>query len=98
VAARQKIAYHDACHLANAQGVARAAKIAAGDSGVQCPELPNAHLCCAAPAPITPISRDGGTLGRAEGAGVIGREQNWGRAAHWLLTQLKRISQNQFHR
>jgi glycolate oxidase iron-sulfur subunit len=43
----QKIAYHDACHLANAQGVRREPRdLLRAIPGVELSELPDAHLCC----------------------------------------------------
>jgi len=43
----QKIAYHDACHLANAQGVRREPRqLLRGIPGVEICELADAHLCC----------------------------------------------------
>jgi glycolate oxidase iron-sulfur subunit len=44
---RQRIAYHDACHLANAQGVRREPRqLLRRIPGVELVELPDAHLCC----------------------------------------------------
>ena len=41
------VAYHDACHLANAQGVrAEPRALLQAIPGVELRELPNAHLCC----------------------------------------------------
>ncbi|MCE9609088.1 MAG: glycolate oxidase subunit GlcF [Chthoniobacter sp.] len=43
----QKIAYHDACHLANAQGVRREPReLLRSLPGVELCELADAHLCC----------------------------------------------------
>lgn len=43
----QVVAYHDACHLANAQGVrAEPRSLLRGIPGVELREIPNAHLCC----------------------------------------------------
>jgi len=43
----QKIAYHDACHLANAQGVRREPRqLLRTIPGVEIRELVDAHLCC----------------------------------------------------
>jgi glycolate oxidase iron-sulfur subunit len=43
----QRIAYHDACHLANAQNVRREPRdLLRAIPGVQLCELPDAHLCC----------------------------------------------------
>ncbi|MBL9188126.1 MAG: 4Fe-4S dicluster domain-containing protein [Opitutaceae bacterium] len=43
----QIVAYHDACHLANAQGVrAEPRGLLRAIPGVEVRELPNAHLCC----------------------------------------------------
>lgn len=43
----RKIAYHDACHLANAQGVREEPRaLLRAIPGVQLCELPNGHLCC----------------------------------------------------
>lgn len=43
----RKIAYHDACHLANAQGVrAEPRALLRGIPGLTLLELANAHLCC----------------------------------------------------
>lgn len=45
--AAQIVAYHDACHLANAQGVrAEPRSLLRAMPGVELRELPNAHLCC----------------------------------------------------
>ncbi len=42
-----KVAYHDACHLANAQGVRREPReLLRAIPGVELVELPDAHLCC----------------------------------------------------
>lgn len=42
-----KVAYHDACHLANAQGVRREPReLLRAIPGLELLELPNAHLCC----------------------------------------------------
>lgn len=44
---RRRIAYHDACHLANAQGVRREPRLLLrAIPGVELVELPDAHLCC----------------------------------------------------
>jgi glycolate oxidase iron-sulfur subunit len=46
-AAPSVVAYHDACHLANAQGVrAEPRGLLRAIPGVEVRELPNAHLCC----------------------------------------------------
>jgi glycolate oxidase iron-sulfur subunit len=43
----QKIAYHDACHLANAQGVRREPRqLLRAVPGIEICELADAHLCC----------------------------------------------------
>lgn len=43
----QRIAYHDACHLSNAQGVRREPReLLRAIPGVELLELANAHLCC----------------------------------------------------
>jgi len=43
----QRIAYHDACHLANAQGVRREPRqLLRAIPGVEICELTDAHLCC----------------------------------------------------
>jgi glycolate oxidase iron-sulfur subunit len=43
----RKVAYHDACHLANAQGVRSEPRaLLRAIPGVQLIELANAHLCC----------------------------------------------------
>jgi len=43
----RRIAYHDACHLANAQGVrAEPRSLLRAIPGVEVIELPDAHLCC----------------------------------------------------
>jgi glycolate oxidase iron-sulfur subunit len=42
-----KVAYHDACHLANAQGVRREPReLLRSVPGLELIELPDAHLCC----------------------------------------------------
>ncbi len=47
VGAPRKVAYHDACHLANAQGVREEPRaLLRAIPGVQLCELANAHLCC----------------------------------------------------
>lgn len=44
---KRVVAYHDACHLANAQGVrAEPRELLRGVPGVEVRELANAHLCC----------------------------------------------------
>jgi glycolate oxidase iron-sulfur subunit len=46
-ARERKLAYHDACHLANAQGVRREPReLLRAIPGVQLLELADAHLCC----------------------------------------------------
>lgn len=46
-AGAKKIAYHDACHLANAQNVREEPrKLLRAIPGAELCELPNAHLCC----------------------------------------------------
>jgi glycolate oxidase iron-sulfur subunit len=43
----QRVAYHDACHLANAQGVREEPrKLLRAIPGLELCELPDAHLCC----------------------------------------------------
>jgi glycolate oxidase iron-sulfur subunit len=43
----QKVAYHDACHLANAQNVRREPReLLRAIPGVELCEVANAHLCC----------------------------------------------------
>jgi glycolate oxidase iron-sulfur subunit len=43
----QRIAYHDACHLAQAQNVRREPRdLLRSIPGVQLLELPDAHICC----------------------------------------------------
>jgi glycolate oxidase iron-sulfur subunit len=43
----QIVAYHDACHLANAQGVRTEPRgLLRAVPGLELRELPNAHLCC----------------------------------------------------
>jgi glycolate oxidase iron-sulfur subunit len=43
----RKVAYHDACHLANAQGVrAEPRALLIAIPGLELRELPDAHLCC----------------------------------------------------
>jgi glycolate oxidase iron-sulfur subunit len=43
----QRIAYHDACHLANAQNVRREPRdLLRAIPGVELCEVPDAHLCC----------------------------------------------------
>lgn len=42
-----RVAYHDACHLANAQGVrAEPRSLLASIPGLELVEVPDAHLCC----------------------------------------------------
>jgi glycolate oxidase iron-sulfur subunit len=42
-----KVAYHDACHLSNAQGVRREPReLLRSIPGIELIEIPNAHLCC----------------------------------------------------
>ncbi len=42
-----RVAYHDACHLANAQGVrAEPRELLRSAPGLELVELPDAHLCC----------------------------------------------------
>lgn len=44
---KQRVAYHDACHLANAQGVRREPRqLLRAIPGVELLELADAHLCC----------------------------------------------------
>ena len=44
---KQRIAYHDACHLANAQGVrSEPRRLLRSIPGVELCEIPDAHLCC----------------------------------------------------
>jgi glycolate oxidase iron-sulfur subunit len=74
--ASQKIAYHDACHLANAQGVrAEPRALLHAIPGVELLELANAHLCCGSAGtynldqPATAAS-----LGAQKAAAVIASE------------------------
>jgi glycolate oxidase iron-sulfur subunit len=43
----KRVAYHDACHLANAQGIrAEPRALLRQVPGLELLEIPNAHLCC----------------------------------------------------
>ena len=44
---KRRVAYHDACHLANAQGVrSQPRALLRSITGVELIEIPNPHLCC----------------------------------------------------
>ncbi len=69
----QKIAYHDACHLANAQGVrAEPRALLRAIPGVELCEIANAHLCCGSAGTYNldqPVIAD--SLGRQKAEAVI---------------------------
>jgi glycolate oxidase iron-sulfur subunit len=72
-AAPQKIAYHDACHLANAQGVRTEPRgLLRAIPGVELCEIANAHLCCGSAGTYNldqPVIAD--SLGRQKAEAVI---------------------------
>jgi len=64
----RRIAYHDACHLANAQGVrAEPRRLLAAIPGVELCELAQAHLCCGSAGTYN--------LDQPEIAGSLGRQK-----------------------
>jgi glycolate oxidase iron-sulfur subunit len=72
--ATQKVAYHDACHLANAQGVrAEPRKLLRAIPGVEVSELPDAHLCCGSAGTYNLDQPDtAASLGAQKAKAVIG--------------------------
>jgi glycolate oxidase iron-sulfur subunit len=77
---RQRIAYHDACHLANAQGVRREPRqLLCAIPGVELVELPDAHLCCGSagsynmdqPATAASLGEQKARAVNATGAGIV---------------------------
>ncbi len=71
--APQAVAYHDACHLANAQGVrAEPRALLRGIPGVEVRELADAHLCCGSAGTYNldqPVIAD--ALGAKKAAAVV---------------------------
>jgi glycolate oxidase iron-sulfur subunit len=66
----QRIAYHDACHLANAQNVRREPRdLLRAIPGVQLCELPDAHLCCG--------SAGSYNLDQPQIAASLGEQKSW---------------------
>jgi glycolate oxidase iron-sulfur subunit len=75
-----KVAYHDACHLVNAQGVRREPRdLLRAIPGLQLLELANAHLCCGSagsynmdqPAIAASLGEQKARAVNATGAGVV---------------------------
>ena len=91
--ARGEVAYHDACHLANAQGVREEPrKLLRAIPGLELCELPNAHLCCGSAGtynldqPTTAAS-----LGAQKAAAVTPRRaRRWWRAATSAVSRSSR--------
>lgn len=69
----RRIAYHDACHLANAQGVrAEPRRLLAAIPGVELCELAQAHLCCGSAGTYNLDQPEiAGSLGRQKAEAVI---------------------------
>jgi glycolate oxidase iron-sulfur subunit len=76
----QTIAYHDACHLANAQGVVREPRaLLRAIPGVELKEIANAHLCCGSagtynldqPAIAASLGKQKAEAATATGASVV---------------------------
>jgi glycolate oxidase iron-sulfur subunit len=69
----RKIAYHDACHLANAQGVrAEPRRLLTAIPGVELCELAQAHLCCGSAGTYNLDQPEiAGSLGRQKAEAVI---------------------------
>jgi len=75
-----RVAYHDACHLANAQGVrAEPRSLLASIPGLELVEVPDAHLCCGSagtynveqPAMASSLGRQKASAIRETGARVV---------------------------
>ena len=69
----RRIAYHDACHLANAQGVrAEPRRLLTAIPGVELCELAQAHLCCGSAGTYNLDQPEiAGSLGRQKAEAVI---------------------------
>jgi glycolate oxidase iron-sulfur subunit len=88
----KKIAYHDACHLANAQGVrAEPRKLLRAIPGVEVCELPDAHLCCGSAGTYNLDQPEtAASLGAQKAKAVIGTGANVVASGNiGCLTQLK---------
>lgn len=70
---RQRVAYHDACHLAHAQGVSREPrKLLASIPGVDLLELADPHVCCGSAGTYNMDQPDiAATLGAGKARAVI---------------------------
>jgi glycolate oxidase iron-sulfur subunit len=70
----QRIAYHDACHLANAQNVRREPRdLLRAIPGVQLCALPDAHLCCGSAGSYNlDQPKIAGVLGEKKAKAVLG--------------------------
>jgi glycolate oxidase iron-sulfur subunit len=73
-AAPRRVAYHDACHLANAQGVrAEPRALLRSIPGVEVIDLPDAHLCCGSAGTYNLDQPDtAASLGEKKARAVIG--------------------------
>jgi glycolate oxidase iron-sulfur subunit len=70
----QRVAYHDACHLANAQGVrAEPRNLLRAIPGLELCELPDAHMCCGSAGTYNIDQPEtAASLGGKKAAAVIG--------------------------
>jgi glycolate oxidase iron-sulfur subunit len=69
-----RVAYHDACHLANAQGVrSEPRELLRGIPGLELVEVPDAHLCCGSAGTYN-VEQPGiaSSLGRQKAAAITG--------------------------
>jgi glycolate oxidase iron-sulfur subunit len=75
---RQRIAYHDACHLANAQGVRQEPRtLLRSIPGVELVELPDAHMCCGSAGTYNLDQPEiAGHLGEAKAKAILGVNAN----------------------
>jgi glycolate oxidase iron-sulfur subunit len=88
----RKVAYHDACHLANAQGVrAEPRTLLRAIPGVEVCELPDAHLCCGSAGTYNLDQPEtAASLGAQKAKAVIGTGANVVASGNiGCLTQLK---------
>ena len=87
-----RVAYHDACHLANAQGVrAQPRSLLRSIPGVELCEIADAHLCCGSAGTYNidqPVIAD--TLGREKTDNIVNTKADVVAAGNiGCMTQLK---------
>lgn len=88
----RKIAYHDACHLANAQGVkAEPRGLLGAIPGVELREIANGHLCCGSAGTYNLDQPETATsLGKQKAQAVIASGAAWVASGNiGCLTQLR---------